>query len=135
MIFTSHFRKHLVYSFVVWVGILFVGVEGYAQTVCQKSESQSGVQKPGLQSGGGSGGTVMPDLFTGTMSYSIPIEVPPGRKGMDPGLALTYRSSNGNGVVGMGWEMEVGAIERSTKCGVNYGSDDYVFRMAGAASL
>ncbi|MBI3358612.1 MAG: hypothetical protein HY037_03355, partial [Nitrospirae bacterium] len=81
---------------------------------------------------GSSGGTVLPDLFTGTMSYSIPIEVPMGRKGMDPGLALTYKSSGGNGVVGMGWEMEVGAVERSRKDGVDYGGDDYVLRLAGA---
>ncbi|MCI0527353.1 MAG: hypothetical protein L0Y56_07900, partial [Nitrospira sp.] len=76
-------------------------------------------------------GTVLPDLFTGTMSYSIPIEVPSGRKGMQPNLALTYHSSNGNGIVGVGWELEVGAIERQTKFGVNYSGDDYVLRLAG----
>jgi len=56
----------------------------------------------GSGNGGGSG-AVTPDLFTGTMSYSIPIEVPEGRKGMSPGLSLDYRSNNGNGWVGMGW--------------------------------
>jgi hypothetical protein len=45
------------------------------------------------------------------MSTAISIEVPPGRKGMDPGLDLTYKSSNSNGPVGVGWELEVGAIK------------------------
>lgn len=78
--------------------------------------------------------TGLPDLFTGAMSYSIPIEVPVGRKGMDPGIALTYRSSNGDGWVGVGWELEVGSIQRSLTNGVNYNGDSYQFRKAGATS-
>jgi RHS repeat-associated protein len=66
------------------------------------------------------------------MSHTIPIEVPPGRKGMDPGLELIYRSGSGDGWVGVGWELEAGAIERGTKWGVCYSCDDYLFRMAGA---
>ena len=33
---------------------------------------------------------VTPDLFTGTITYSVPIDVPPGRKSMAPNLAITY---------------------------------------------
>ncbi len=88
--------------------------------------------KVGLSGGAGSG-TVMPDLSTGTMSYSIPIEVPFGRKGMDPGLALTYRSNNGDSWVGFGWELEVGSIERSAKHGLSYTeTDGYILNVAGA---
>ncbi|WP_041245297.1 SpvB/TcaC N-terminal domain-containing protein [Geotalea uraniireducens] len=61
----------------------------------------------------------VPDLFTGTMNYAIPIKAPPGRNGMSPNIALTYRSSNGNGPIGMGWEIEMGAIQRSTRGGVD----------------
>ena len=79
--------------------------------------------------------SVLPDLFTGTMSYQVPIEAPPGRNGMQPLLALKYRSSNGNGWVGMGWELEVGAIERSTRNGVDYSSQEkIVYRRAGGIS-
>ena len=77
-------------------------------------------------------GTALPDLFTGAMSYSVPIQVPPGRKGMQPSLALTYNSNNRNGWLGVGWELEVGSIERSTKRGVDYTGDSYILRMAGA---
>ena len=79
------------------------------------------------------GATALPDLFTGTMSYSIPIEVPAGRNGMQPNLALTYRSGNDSGWIGVGWELEVGSIERSTKFGINYSGDNYVLRISGAA--
>lgn len=74
---------------------------------------------PGGGAANSSSGTVLPDLFSGTMSYSVPIEVPPGRRGMDPTLALTYKSSNGNGLIGVGWELETGAIERQSRKGVN----------------
>lgn len=79
--------------------------------------------------------TAVPDLFTGTMNYQIPIEVPPGINGLQPTLTLFYRSSSGNGWLGQGWEMEVGAIERSTRTGIaDYTADDYVFRRLGSTS-
>ena len=80
---------------------------------------------------GAVGGTVHADLFTGTATTSIPIEVPPGRQGIQPELALVYGSANGNGWVGMGWKLEKGVIDRQTKFGVDYSGDDYVFRLSG----
>ena len=79
--------------------------------------------------------TGLPDLFSGTMSYSIPIEVPAGRKGMDPGLALNYRSGSGNGALGVGWELELGSIQRATTSGtVNFSGDNYLLTKTGSAS-
>jgi RHS repeat-associated protein len=78
--------------------------------------------------------TPLPDLFTGTMSYRIPIAVPPGRKGVDPGIVLTYRSTNGNGWLGVGWELEMGSIERNTKGGVNYDASDFLLRGPGGTT-
>lgn len=75
--------------------------------------------------------SAVPDLFTGTMSKTIPIKVPPGRNGMSPSIALTYRSSNGNGPIGMGWEIEMGAIQRSTRGGVDYTKDNYQWCKTG----
>ncbi|MFH1354654.1 MAG: SpvB/TcaC N-terminal domain-containing protein [Candidatus Omnitrophota bacterium] len=59
----------------------------------------------------------LPDLFTGAFSHAIPITVPPGRKGMQPALGLTYRSSSGNSWVGMGFSFDPGHIVRSTRSG------------------
>ncbi len=80
---------------------------------------------------GAVGGAVHADPFTGTATTSIPIEVPPGRQGIQPELALVYGSSNGNGWLGMGWKLEKGVIERQIKFGVDYSRDDYVFRLSG----
>lgn len=77
--------------------------------------------------------TVVPSLFTGTFTHSIPIEVPPGRNGMQPNLALTYQSTAGNGWLGVGWDLEVGSIQRSSKYGIDYDADVYVFQTSGTA--
>lgn len=77
-----------------------------------------------------------PDLFTGRASTSIPIAVPPGRKGMQPSLVLSYSSSARNGWVGVGWTLDVGFIERSTRNGPpKYDSSDmFTFQMQGVSS-
>ncbi|MBI3319452.1 MAG: VCBS repeat-containing protein, partial [Candidatus Omnitrophica bacterium] len=59
-----------------------------------------------------------PDLFTGRATLAIPIALPPGRKGVQPSLALTYSSSGRNGWVGDSWMVDVSYLERSTKNGV-----------------
>ena len=77
-----------------------------------------------------------PDLFTGRATTSIPIAVPPGRKALQPALALTYSSSARNGWLGVGWGMDFGYIERSTRDGVpTYGSSDvFTFLLHGVNS-
>ena len=58
------------------------------------------------------------DQSTGRASMSIPIAVPPGRKGLQPNISLNYSSGLGNGLLGVGWGLELGAVERSLKKGV-----------------
>jgi YD repeat-containing protein len=77
-----------------------------------------------------------PDLFTGRATLSLPVPVPPGRKGVQPALALSYSSSGRNGWLGAGWNLELGAIERSTKNGVpSYtDADTFTISFQGTAS-
>ncbi|ACL02564.1 YD repeat protein [Desulfatibacillum aliphaticivorans] len=66
-------------------------------------------------------------IQTGASSYSVPLEVPPGRQGMAPNLELIYSSARPNGWVGVGWVLDMGAIQRNTRLGLDYTADDYVF--------
>jgi hypothetical protein len=64
-------------------------------------------------------------LVTGAATTSIPLEVPPGRNGMAPNLRLAYSSQGGAGPYGVGWDLPIGRVERSTRAGVpRYGSGD-----------
>jgi hypothetical protein len=59
----------------------------------------------------------LPDMFTGSFSHAIPLTVSPGRKGMQPSLGLSYRSSNPNSWLGLGFSLNPGYIVRSTRLG------------------
>jgi hypothetical protein len=62
----------------------------------------------------------------GAATLSYPIDVPPGRNGLQPNITLQYSSYNGNGWIGVGWDFSMGSISRSTKNGLNYSANDYV---------
>jgi RHS repeat-associated protein len=66
---------------------------------------------------------------TGSYQTSVPISVPSFR-GLEPRLALTYDSSAGNGVVGVGWSLSgLSTIQRASpgKGVPAYGSEDVFF--------
>jgi hypothetical protein len=50
----------------------------------------------------------------GTAVYDVPIEVPPGRAGIEPELSLRYSGTRANGEVGMGWRLE--GLSSITRC-------------------
>ena len=54
---------------------------------------------------------------TGDAKVAYPIEVPPGRQGMQPQLAVQYTSSGGNGWMGMGWDVPMQAVVIDTRWG------------------
>lgn len=53
-------------------------------------------------------------LSTGIATFSVPIALPAARGGAQPSLGLSYSSSGGGGVVGMGWSIGVPFIARQT---------------------
>ncbi len=52
----------------------------------------------------------------GTVELAYPVETPAGRAGMAPSIALSYSSSSGDGVAGIGWGLStgLGVISRDT---------------------
>jgi hypothetical protein len=55
---------------------------------------------------------------SGLPSLSYAIEVPPGRAGHAPQLALHYHAGIGAGALGLGWSLDIPAIERSSRAGI-----------------
>jgi hypothetical protein len=55
---------------------------------------------------------------------TIAIDVPAGRNGATPRLAVTYSSNGGNGLFGVGWNLAVGQIRRCTREGTPFEYDN-----------
>lgn len=76
----------------------------------------------------------------GVASYSIPLWVPDGRRGLSPQLGLRYSSRGGNGPLGVGWSISgMSSIQpcprtvahNSVRLGVSF-SDNDVYCLDGA---
>ena len=84
-----------------------VGVAGAQAASPAQNNSTAGSDSGNGFSTGGS-------QFTGSATASIPIIAPPGRsEATTPQIALTYSSSQGNGFAGMGWDLNLGYIQRN----------------------
>ncbi|MDX2564918.1 SpvB/TcaC N-terminal domain-containing protein [Streptomyces sp. TX20-6-3] len=55
---------------------------------------------------------------TGDARLSYPLEVPKGRAGLEPGLAVTYNSSGTSGWLGVGWDLATPMVTVDTRWGV-----------------
>jgi len=62
--------------------------------------------------------TIHFDPTSGAGILSLPLFAPAARLGMKPALTLNYSPRSGNGILGMGWSMGFGSIERSSQNGV-----------------
>src|SRR5215467_13464741 len=93
-----------------------------------------------LPGGGGAiaglGESFVPDPCTGTGRFEVPIEVPDGRIGVRPQLALRYDTGGGNGPFGLGWQISLPDVSRKVSRGVpryrDTGVDADVFLLSGA---
>ena len=60
------------------------------------------------------------DNTSGAFTLSVPIDLPPGRSGLQPNLSLNYNSQNTqNGNLGYGWNLSIPYIQRLNKIGSN----------------
>jgi RHS repeat-associated protein len=69
------------------------------------------------------------DPALGLAAVTFPIEVPPGRHGLQPFIALQYSSASGPGNAGYGFGLDVGSIQRSTRHGPPRFDDTDVFTL------
>ena len=53
--------------------------------------------------------------YGGAASYKVPLNIPAGAAGLRPSLSLNYNSQFGNGVMGMGWQLNTG-LARMEHC-------------------
>ncbi|WP_212004535.1 SpvB/TcaC N-terminal domain-containing protein [Chitinophaga sp. HK235] len=63
------------------------------------------------------------NAVNGTSSLQFPLPVSPARGGL-PDLQLTYNSGAGNGIFGMGWDLNLSVIKRKTDKGIPVYHDD-----------
>jgi hypothetical protein len=84
-------------------------------------EQQPGISAPSLPKGGGAIQSIGKGWgavgTTGAASFDIALPISAGR-GYAPGLGLSYQSSVGNGVFGLGWNIGLGRVARRTSKGV-----------------
>ncbi|MFW5920442.1 MAG: SpvB/TcaC N-terminal domain-containing protein, partial [Polyangiales bacterium] len=66
----------------------------------------------------GMGESFAPVLSSGTATFTVPINLPPGRADVQPSLSLSYASSAGNGPLGIGWSVSAPFIARQTDRGL-----------------
>ncbi len=57
---------------------------------------------------------------SGAARLSHPVPLPPGRRGLAPRLALEYNSAERSGLAGVGWNLALGAIQRSCRNGLDF---------------
>ncbi len=103
---------------------LFLSAQVRAQANAGVSDERVRLpQAPGSISGVGENASV--EGNHGALEYTVDFEVPEGFPGVTPDLALTYSSTGGASMVGIGWSMPSFSISRMTSKGLQrYQTDD-----------
>src|SRR6188508_3000881 len=102
---------------------------GLSLTLPSHSGNSISASKISLPSGPGSieglGESFEPQLNTGTYAVGLPLKLPPVRGAVQPQVRLAYNSGSGNGPLGLGWRLDVPALQRQTDKGLpNYTTND-----------
>jgi len=71
------------------------------------------------------------NVFSGQIGFQIPINVPLGRAGLTPALALVYSGALGNGPIGIGWTFDTPMVRRSDRRGVPAYDDSDELELSG----
>ena len=104
-------------SFVVFCLLMFMSVQGDALT-------PNIISQPTHNSSVGSLGSSHEVGVDGSANYSIPINVLPGKGGLQPQLALAYNSNGGNGLLGIGWGLS--GLSEISRCPTNLEQDGFI---------
>jgi hypothetical protein len=116
----------------VWVFAVLLAAGWQVPAAAQNAVPIPGMA-PGTQNGVGSPFSALSkapgaELFSGSATTAIAIEVPPGRVEATPKLELAYSSAKGRSPYGHGWSLDVGRVSRSTKHGVpSYSNTLYTY--------
>ncbi len=73
-------------------------------------------------------------MQSGDAHLDLPIELPPGRRGMEPDLSLGYNSGGGNGWLGLGWNLSIPEVALDDRWGVpryDAGTETETYLFAG----
>lgn len=119
--------------------------DGNPESAKAKHDASVFVEPPqlNLPKGGGAirsiGEKFSANPVSGAGAMSVPIATPAGRGGSGPQLSLSYDSSGGNGLFGLGWRLSLAAVTRKTDKGLpryrDEGNIPDVFILSGVADL
>jgi len=62
-------------------------------------------------------------VSNGDASYSVPINIAPGRGGMQPEVSLSYDGGSNNDILGVGWNLN--AVTAISRCSANLEQDGF----------
>jgi|CXWK01.1.fsa_nt_gi RHS repeat-associated protein len=74
---------------------------------------------------------------SGTFDFELPLDIPPGRNGLQPNLALRYssRGDSEGSIVGYGWSLTIPYIQRVNRRGINSMYNDSYFTSSISGEL